>query len=562
MKKMQSLQRLSPVTVLLVTVSLLIALTVSCKKQEAAGTGSAPSKTVDYSRHEQFSVWLFADPYDQYSDYSENPVVWALNRKFNVTLKFEQPVRGTERDAMSLMFGTGEYTDMIEMSNYMGSISQLYEDGVIVDLMEYLDCMPNVKRLLETDEGYRRTVLDNDGRMLTLRFIADPESPELFFSGFMYRRDILERVTNGNVRFPSGNDYPKTIDDWEYMLPLFKSYFEGRGAADYAPLIIPYTGIFGYGDLVNSFGGRSGFYLDGNTVKYGPLEDSYYKYLRKMQEWYEKGYIYKDFASRVNDRFYLPNTALTYGGNAGIFFGLTSQIGTQMSNEFDVQPIPSPISTADGITEFANFQRNPHYENGGVGWAFARQCKNLPKLLSVVDYLYGDEGKWLKHGLTKETGAAENPYYVAAGLQDGFYWFEGNKLVVNPLLNTMGNNYTAFFGNRLPGMARSDAVASPLRWEILGLTERVWEPYPNAKNGKLPSVGGQGAVRTAEEDAVYVANNVRITDYIDSTVPKFIMGTQALNNQTWAEFKAQLRNLGIEENIRIQQAAYDRYLKR
>jgi hypothetical protein len=40
------------------------------------------------------------------------------------------------------------------------------------------------------------------------------------------------------------------------------------------------------------------------------------------------------------------------------------------------------------------------------------------------------------------------------------------------------------------------------------------------------------------------------------------MGTLPLNDQTWAEFKAQLRNLGIEDSIRIQQAAYDRWLKR
>jgi putative aldouronate transport system substrate-binding protein len=556
--------------VLFTAVSLSITLAVSCQKQKSAVVVQAPAaKTVEYSQHDEFSVWLFADPYDQYSDYSENPVVWALNRKFNITLKFEQPVRGTERDAMSLMFGTGEYTDMIEMSNYTnsgGSISQLYEDGIIIDIMEYLDYMPNLKKQLETYEGYRRTVLDDDGRMLTLRNIADPESPELFFSGLLYRHDILDSVTNGNVRFPSGSDYPKTIEDWEYILPLFKTYFESRGAADYAPLIIPYNGIFAYGELINSFGGRSAFYLDGTTVKYGPLEEPYYKFLTKMREWYEKGYIYRDFASRVNDVFYLPNTALTYGGYAGVFYGLTSQVGNQMSNpqyglNFDVRPIPSPISIADSVTEFANFQRNPHYENGGIGWAFTTQCKNLPKLLSVLDYSYSEEGKWLKHGLTKETGSTENSYYVAADLQDGLHWFADGKLVVNPLLNTMGN-YNAFFGNRLPGMVRTDAVTSPIRMEIYAVTERVWEPYPNAKYGKLPGVGGQGAARTIDEDTVYAANWVRITDYIDSTVPKFIMGTQPLNAQTWTEFKAQLRNLGIEENIRIQQTAYDRWLKR
>jgi hypothetical protein len=40
------------------------------------------------------------------------------------------------------------------------------------------------------------------------------------------------------------------------------------------------------------------------------------------------------------------------------------------------------------------------------------------------------------------------------------------------------------------------------------------------------------------------------------------MGTLLLNDQTWVDFMAQLKNLGMEDIIRIQQTAYDRYLKR
>jgi hypothetical protein len=263
--------------------------------------------------------------------------------------------------------------------------------------------------------------------------------------------------------------------------------------------------------------------------------------------------------------FFMPNRALTYGGNAGIFCGIVAQVGSGMSNpqnglNFDVRPLPSPLSTADGVTEFANFMRNPIYENGGVGWAFTKQCKNLPKLLSILDYLYGEEGKWLRHGLTKETGSAENPVYVVAGLQNGFYWFEGNKHIMNPVVNKIAND-NGFYGNRLPGIVRSD-VHAPERMVVYAITEPTWEPYPNAKYPKLPGSAGSGAARTVEEDSVYSANLVRIRDYIYSTLPKFIMGTQPLNDQTWTEFKSQLRNLGIYENIKIQQAAYDRWLKR
>jgi putative aldouronate transport system substrate-binding protein len=559
MKKTQSPQRLLPVTALLITVSLLITLAVSCQKKKEAGTGSAPAETVDYSQHETFTVWYPADVYDQYTDYSENPVVWALNRKFNVTLKYEQPVRGTEQQALSLMFGAGEYTDMVDMSQYTGSIQQLYDEGVIINIADYLDYMPNYKRLLETDDGFRRVSYNDSGQILTLRNIADPA--EYLWGGLVYRYDLLDKATGGNIRFPSGNDYPKTIDDWEYMLPIFKEYFEAQKVADYAVLILPPMGAFPFGELATSFGAGSQYYLDGAVIKYGAYDDAFYKYLKKMGEWYEKGYIYKDFAGRT-DMFMRPNPALVYGGNAAIWFGTTGQFGDVMSLRdqgiiFDVRPIPSPLSTADGITETASFVRNPHYLSGGAGYAFTTVCKNLPKLLSIMDYLYSKEGEYLRAGLTRETGSAENPIYVAEGLQDGYYWMEGDRMVVNPKIATYVN-WNFAWGSRLPGLVLQ-GVEPPAVLANRAKGEKYWDHYPNAKFKWL-----QNALisRTAEEETVYSTNNVRINDYVNSLVPKFIIGTTPLNDQTWAEFKAQLKNLGIEENIRIQQAAYDRWLKR
>jgi hypothetical protein len=45
-------------------------------------------------------------------------------------------------------------------------------------------------------------------------------------------------------------------------------------------------------------------------------------------------------------------------------------------------------------------------------------------------------------------------------------------------------------------------------------------------------------------------------------VPKFIMGTIPLDDKAWQDYKAQLKALGVEENISMTQAAYERYLKR
>jgi ABC-type glycerol-3-phosphate transport system substrate-binding protein len=237
--------------VALLTAMLLAAFGVSCQKQETGGTAQAP-KTVDYSEHETFTAWLYATKSDFYSDYSENPVVRYLGNKYNITLQFQQPVSGTESDAMALMFGTGEYTDMIETTRYTGSLGDLYKDGVIIDIADYLGYMPNFKGHIDGDENIRRQFYDDDGRILTLRAIRTES--ELMWGGLVYRRDILETMTGGNIQFPSGNEHPTTIEDCDYMLPLFKTYFEKAGMKEDAPLIIPYFGFFGTGELASGFG--------------------------------------------------------------------------------------------------------------------------------------------------------------------------------------------------------------------------------------------------------------------------------------------------------------------
>ena len=47
------------------------------------------------------------------------------------------------------------------------------------------------------------------------------------WGGLVYRRDILETMTGGNIAFPSGNDEPTTVEDMDYMLELMKQYAAG-----------------------------------------------------------------------------------------------------------------------------------------------------------------------------------------------------------------------------------------------------------------------------------------------------------------------------------------------
>ena len=528
-----------------------------------AAFASGEAKPVDYSEHEEFTVWLYATPNDHYADYSENPVVQYLNEKFNVTLKYEQPASGTEQDSLSLMFGTGEYTDMIEVAMYTGSIRQLYADGVIVNIADYLDYMPNLKAALEKYPEFRRYAYADEGVILKIpNYRAIPEQ---IWGGMVYRRDILDTMTGGNVAFPSGNAEPTTVADWDYMLPLFKAYFDAAGMAHAAPLIIPYNGYFGFGEVGVGFdfaGLR--FYVEDDTVKCGLLDAGLYDYLEKMNEWYEKGYIYQDFASRVNDPFYLPNTELTYGGAAGMWYGFANQLGSAMSMpeyglEVDVHVAANPLNEGVDASTLLN-RRAPIFETQGTGSVVTTKCKNIPKLLSIFDFLYSDEGSMIATvGLTKEQLPKNHAIYEANGLMDGVYWYEGDRMVINPLMSLVGGKLELPYmaGHRMPHFDRSDIITE-YSDEYSKIADAAWGAHDGGSKAVLPTV-----LSYTLEDERYIKDfTVALSDYVNAMIPKFIMGSEKLTPESYQAFVDQVNALGMEKCLALQQEAYNSFMSR
>lgn len=391
----------------------------------------------------------------------------------------------------------------------------------------------------------------------------------------VYRRDILETMTGGNVAFPSGNPEPTTVEDWDYMLPLMKQYFEATGMADTACLILPAIGYMATGELQAGWGVGStiGLATDGKTVTFGPAEDNFYNYLTKMHEWYEAGYIYQDFASRTNDMFYLPNTALTYGGAAGIWFGLLGQLADRMSLpeyglNMDVRPLPAPLDTAHGITgaDAASYV--------SVDVVASNRCiassvdpAKLPRIFKLMDYLYTQEGAlMMNRGLNAEQ-AANDDLYKEMGFTDGAYWFDenGNICVADWFQNAAaeGLEPMSFTGQRLMGALDETSRDWPANQERTYLNDAednadaVWKQYGNAR--VIPNSAGMMNPEESEKfSAVYTAVN----DYVNTMVPKFIIGTEPLTEESWQAYLNQLDALGLQDLLSARQSAYDRYMAR
>lgn len=278
-----------------------------------------------------------------------------------------------------------------------------------------------------------------------------------------------------------------------------------------------------------------------------------------MSEWYKKGWIYSNFASRTNDLFYLPNTELTYGGAAGIWFGLNSQLGDAMSMPqygllMNVEPLASPV--LKNGDKASNFMYTPKEEQSG-GVMITKQCKNIERLLTVFDKMYSTEGAYLKgFGMDKEHGAADNAMYKKYGLTDGTYSLnEDSSLTLNPKLTNAGGDVKLadFTDIRMPGLRY---VTKQFMKPVEIKADETWLKY--GCDNKLP----MSLYLTDEEEKAYSGVQTQVEDYMNEMTLKFILGKEELSDAAWAKYKARLKSFGIENNIKIYQDMYDRYLKR
>jgi len=519
---------------------------------------------IDWSEHVTFTWFMTGTPpNDFYTSYNDNPVVKYLENRFNVTFDFHQAVTGTEADALALMMGSGNYTDAINLAVYLGNIPQLYEDGVIIDIAQWLDYMPNFRHLLETNPDFARAAFDDEGRIFQLIMMGDEAGYS--FSGLLYRHDILYTMTGGNVQFPSGNEGPVTIEDWEYMLPLFQQYFQAAGFADYAAFILPPNGVIHFGALMNSFGAYHQMFVRDGVVYAGIMEPEFFDYITTMRDWFANGWIHQDFASRVGDMFFMPNPPLVFGGAAGSFYGMIMHAGDRLSMpefglEFDVRAMPSP--KGPGITHEDMLRRREDPFGLGRHSAVTTSNPDIGRFLAIIDTLYTEYGGRLRAlGVNAEQIAPNDTVMARMGMPDGSWWFDAaGNIMLHESLDIMGgeNNLSATNGIRLPGLY-AQSVLNNLRDEEAVYIHAAWTAQcAVSRVHPLP----EQLTPTIAEAAILAANEPHIDDFRDQMLMMFIMGTQELNEQTWTDFLNQLRAFGIEENRAIYQAAFDRFMAR
>lgn len=484
-----------------------------------------------------FKIWFpMAAAASAYTDTIDGNISYGkIEELFGVDLQFIEEPEANAQEKFQLLIAGGELPDMMYYTNYYPAGGEaLIDEGIAVDLSEYLEYLPNYVKRMNADESIARDCVTDSGKMFELFTIQNYQQPA--YCGLLIRGDWLEDV---------GMENPQTVEELHDVLVAFK-----ENCTDGAAPMQLYQDGFGIGStLIGMFGvaGETANYnwwtLEDGEVKFSPYLDGFKRYISTMHEWYEEGLIDPNYASNTDstgNNELIPTT--------GVFNGLFTAAGKYYANAGYIDEdgyflIGNMITENEGDTRtVGQYRPSPVLKQGIV---VSAESEHIPEILTMIDYLYSEEGSVLgTYGVEGES------YHIDE---------EGKIIPEDFILHNENMNIT---GARHAYLCKNMAMYNYRNIEDDFLDEYQAEYLTKWVNTGFTSVVPMDYLTmTAEEGTEYNSLMSDINTYIVEWSNQFITGVYSMDQ--WDEFIDGFeKNMDVEGARTIVADAYNRYMER
>lgn len=511
--------------------TLVLALTLLCQLAPAALAEDGYPMDGDWN----FTIWCemsdLVRPY--FTDLAETPAVQDLARLTGVKLNFIHPSKGQAKESFNLLVAGGDIPDIMYNSSYAAGEVAAIEDGVYADLTDYVqECMPNYARFLNENNDFRKLATLADGRIVAIYNYKTDLEP--YWWRTQFRADLLEEF---------GMEEPSTIAEYEAFFEKVKETHP-----EITPFSLPNDGINGAimcawnVGTINYVGRCIDYMVVDDVIKHPYLEEGYYEYLKLMHEWYEKGYISKDFMSDDPTTLFQTGKVACVTGNGYEMYPTCKELGV---------PITCGRYLRHEMGDKIHTLRHYWPQNGGQTFVSGAVSEDrLKAILKFLDYGFSEEGivtlNFGAQGTTWDT-LDENglPIYNDNMLNNPTYPIANAEAILKlhaqavPLWR---------YGD---GTCMATNQKDPENWAY----RARWgdDPDVDASYGMPPiTLGAEDNERRAE-----IMNNV--DTHAKEMTLKYITGAADLANYQ-KDFVDVLKSFHIEEAIEITQNAYNVYL--
>ena len=485
-----------------------------------------------------FEIWFpMISAAAAYTDTIDGNVSYGkLEELFGVDLQFIEEPEANAREKFQILVTSDDLPDLISYTNYYAAGGDaLVDDGIAVDLAEYLDYLPNYVKRMQADPAIARDCLTDTGKIYELFTIQNYTQPA--FCGILIRGDWLEKA---------GLEEPKTVEELHNALVTFKEQFTGGEA----PMQL-YQDGFGYGGtFVGMFGVNADptdsynyWTIEDGEVKFSPYLDGFKKYVQTMHDWYAEGLIDPNYtsATEIWGNNELMNTT-------GVMNGIFTQAGKYYANAGYIDDPDGYFICANMVTEDGSPRKVGQYRPSPAlkqGVIVSQDCENIEEVLTMVDYLYSDEGSILAtYGVEGETW-----HYTDDGK------IQADDIIIhNPNMNITGARHAYLCKNFG-------------QYNIRGIEDDNLDEYQAVYLDKWVNSGFTNVLpigyitMTSDEGTRYNTIMSDVNTYILEWVNRFITGVTPMDQ--WNEFISGFeKNMDVEGALQIMSDAYGRYADR
>lgn len=411
------------------------------------------------------------------------------------------------------------------------------EQGAFVDLKPLIDQFaPNIKAYIEANPDYAALITSENGAIYGL----PTENPK--FSDFlMYRADHLEKAGITTL--------PTNLDEFTDMLRQLKAFY-GAENPNYYPLsgregFIKWQSYF---DCTANFndGVAKGISFNangtGNGVQAGTdaLAPGYKSMVEWMKTLYDEGLIDPEWVSGASTEESWASKVLT--GQTSVCYDFFTRAqwfmdngGPEQDPDFQMAVFDYPKDMNGNATKIATTTK---WAEGRSTVINAESADKAETIIKFLDYFFSAEGQqlanWGVEGESFQAGANGNEYIVGFSDQetqpvgtDRWSFLSDRFTFVKPVDNTA---FYAWNGDVVKEAAtrcfKEDNFAQT--WNIVYNTEETTE-------------------------LAQIASNVQLT--VEAATTKFITGERDMSE--WDAFTQELKDMGYDRVVEIEQEAYD-----
>lgn len=435
--------------------------------------------------------------------FKDDWLIWKLHEtNANVKLKVSA-YQGNWWDSIPLVIASGDLPDLMWMVS--SDANKYGGQGALVNLLDHMDKLPNLKAWMEQYPDEIAPILSADGKM----YVHPSHGGFGDFEGgmWLYRQDIFKK---NNLAVPA------TFDElYQTLLKLKEIY------PDSTPLYFADT--YSFTNYGFSFGASSSFSYNpfSKTVEYGPMTDGMKQLVDFVAKAYQNKLIPTEFGNMNNDkRNQLVTTEKTF-----ILYTYYNNIDTfnttvrQTNPEFTMAFMPPPAAPNGNRFCAQKFFL-------GEGLTVTTTSRNIDAALGYVDYLFTEQARdtvsWGQEGTTYKT-------------------VDGKRQFLSPVAD--GTTASSVFG--LFTSCNFAWVDFDARLSLM--SEETRAAYEEGLKFLAP-ISTLPALTTEESNAISVKSEA-IDKKMNEQISKFVIGQLPMSE--WDNYIQSLKSLGVEDVLKV-----------